>query len=169
MPIAIRCTCGRDLTLRDEVAGKVIRCPACAGTLQVPVPAEEVVEEVAAGPPPLPPPRSQSKERDIDDRDLDVEPPPRKPDRPKERKKKKKKSVFSEYYGKEGRDGAVAVEEGWFGSAAAGIGGGVIMLLVGIGILVLGIFFGGIRLIMWAIILIVIAVIALLKGLMDLY
>lgn len=161
MPIAISCTCGRDLTLRDELAGKLIRCPACAGTLQVPVPAEEVVEDVVAGPPPLP--RSQKK-----DRDLPLEPPVRRPDRPKEpRKKKKKKSVYADYYGNENRDGAVTMEEGWFGNVNAGLWGGLITLLIGIGLLVIGLLFG--RILIWAIILIVISVIALLKGLMDLY
>src|SRR5262245_11493181 len=166
MPIAITCTCGRDLSLRDELAGKLIRCPACAGTVQVPFPAEEVVEDVAAGPPPLPPASRAAQKKD---RYLDVEPPVRKPERPNEKKKKKKKSVYADYYGNENRDGAVAMEEGWFGSAAAGIGGGLIMLLVGIGLLVLSLFFGGFRLMIWSIILIVVAVIALLKGLLELY
>lgn len=163
MPIAISCTCGRDLTLRDELAGKVIRCPACAGTLQVPVPAEEVVEGVVAGPPPLPPPRSQKK-----DRDLPLEPTVRRPDRPKElRKKKKKKSVYADYYGNENRDGAVTMEEGWFGTINAGLWGGAITLLGGIALLVVGLLVGYI--LFWAIFLIVIGVIALVKGLIDLY
>lgn len=163
MPIAISCTCGRDLSLRDELAGKLIRCPACAGTLQVPFPAEEVVEEVVAGPPPLPPAVPQKKVRDIG-----MEPPVRKPDRPKEpREKKKKKSVFEEYYGGDKRDGPVTLEEGWFGNASAGLVGGGITLLIGIGLLVFGLLFG--RIIIWAIILIVVGVIALLKGLIDLY
>ena len=167
MPIAVSCNCGRDLNLRDELAGKTIRCPNCSGTVQVPYPAD-VVEDVHAGPPPMPPPRAQKKDRDRD-REIDLAPPARRPERPKEKKKKKKKSVYADYYGNEDRPGAVTMEEGWFGSAAAGIGGGIIMLLVGIGVVVLALFFGGFRLMIWGIILIVISVIALLKGLLDLY
>src|SRR2546425_887692 len=54
MPIELTCSCGRELYLRDELAGLTIRCPACAGMLQVPVADEEIVETVPVGPPPLP-------------------------------------------------------------------------------------------------------------------
>ena len=54
MPIELTCFCGRELYLRDELAGLTIRCPACAGMLQVPVADEEIVETVPVGPPPLP-------------------------------------------------------------------------------------------------------------------
>lgn len=49
MAIQLQCKCGRGLTLRDELAGKVIRCPTCAGALTVPEPVHEaeLVEEVA--------------------------------------------------------------------------------------------------------------------------
>jgi hypothetical protein len=41
MPIRISCDCGRALRLRDECAGKRIRCPECQKVLAVP---EAVVE-----------------------------------------------------------------------------------------------------------------------------
>ncbi len=36
MAISLRCDCGRKLKLRDELAGKEIRCPDCAEVLSVP-------------------------------------------------------------------------------------------------------------------------------------
>lgn len=47
MAISLRCDCGRKLKLRDELAGKEIRCPDCAEVLTVPkakAKAEPVVE-----------------------------------------------------------------------------------------------------------------------------
>lgn len=85
MPIELTCTCGRELYLRDELAGLHIRCPSCAGMLRVPLGAreiakttatppaaakeitktnaitppasKEIVETIAVGPPPLPKPK----------------------------------------------------------------------------------------------------------------
>src|SRR5437879_11069192 len=85
MPIELTCTCGRELYLRDELAGLMIRCPTCAGMLRVPLGAQEIakatatpptaakeiieanasnapvsdeiVETIAVGPPPLPRPK----------------------------------------------------------------------------------------------------------------
>jgi hypothetical protein len=165
MAIEINCSCGRGLNLRDELAGKHIRCPACAATLQVPG-GVEVVEEVAAGPPPLAAGRGR---RDA----LDAEPPPRRPERPKEREKKKKKkgSVFNEYYGGEGNSNpVVAFNEGWLGNMTSGIVGGGLTFLVGVIILTLCIiFFASMYGIVAGIFLITIGLIAMLKGLMDLY
>lgn len=36
MAIRLKCKCGKDLSLKDEFAGKTIRCPACKETLKVP-------------------------------------------------------------------------------------------------------------------------------------
>jgi hypothetical protein len=38
MPISLSCDCGRDLRVKDELAGRKIRCPACSGVLAVPRP-----------------------------------------------------------------------------------------------------------------------------------
>jgi hypothetical protein len=35
MPIAVTCDCGRAMRVKDEVAGKKIRCPACSAVLTV--------------------------------------------------------------------------------------------------------------------------------------
>jgi hypothetical protein len=169
MPIAMTCTCGRALTLRDELAGKLIRCPSCAGTLNVPIAAEEIVEDVVAGPPPLPPalpPRSaQQKERDIA-----VAPPPPPRPKPKEPKKKKKKSVYQEYYAKENTNPMLVLDEGWFGNMNSGMVGGALTLLAGILLLVLLLVFGGFfRLMIFAGLLIIVGLLGIIKGLLDLY
>jgi uncharacterized protein YxjI len=36
MAIPVTCRCGRSYNLKDEFAGKVVQCPHCAGTIEVP-------------------------------------------------------------------------------------------------------------------------------------
>ena len=36
MPISVPCQCGKSLNVRDELAGKAVKCPACQKVLQVP-------------------------------------------------------------------------------------------------------------------------------------
>lgn len=36
MPISVPCQCGKTLNVRDELAGKAVKCPACQKILQVP-------------------------------------------------------------------------------------------------------------------------------------
>jgi hypothetical protein len=38
MPIAVTCDCGRAMRVKDEVAGKKVRCPGCSAVLTVPKP-----------------------------------------------------------------------------------------------------------------------------------
>lgn len=45
MPIHVRCRCGRSLKIREELAGRKIRCPQCQGI--VPVPQKPDAEEEA--------------------------------------------------------------------------------------------------------------------------
>lgn len=168
MPIEVTCTCGRELNLRDELAGKVVRCPACAGSVQVPVAVEEVVEDVAAGPPPPRSLRASAIAKPGDEPDV-APPAPRRSEYEKPKKKKKKKSVYSQVYG-QGKDSAVAFEEGWLGSMNAGIWGGVASLLFGILLLVLCIiFWASIYGIAFSVMLIIGGMGACLKGLLDLY
>jgi hypothetical protein len=201
MALELSCSCGRSLTLRDELAGKLIRCPQCQAALQVPTPIVEAVEvvealepievveeAVIAGPPPLPPrheeyvevelieegvsagppPLLKSKPRE----DYSVAPPPlvRDQPRPAEKKKKKKGSVYSQFYGKQRKE-SVVFEEGWFGDANGGIIGGALMVLISLVLFGLLLALGArfIRAMLWSIILFVIGVVAILKGLMDLY
>jgi hypothetical protein len=42
MPIPLSCPCGRSFKLKDELAGRKVRCPACRRVLAVPRPEREV-------------------------------------------------------------------------------------------------------------------------------
>jgi hypothetical protein len=59
MPITFRCSCGKTLQVKDEFAGRRVKCPACSGVAVVPaaMPAFEVVEDEPPAPPP--PPKSR--------------------------------------------------------------------------------------------------------------
>jgi len=197
MAIQVQCICGRELTLREEMAGKVIRCPQCAQALPVPEVVEEAVEvveeAVAGGPPPLPRPQQKAGRQitEVDEIEVVEEavsagppplakaprkesyktpPPSRRVEAPSEPKKKKKKkgSVYSETYAKEKQAGSLVFDEGWFGSgiiggaAMSGLGLVLFIIIAVIGfwsiyalILAAGLFFAG--------------MLAMLKGLMDLY
>ena len=105
MPILVKCECGRSLRVKDEAAGRRIKCPDCEAVLRVPKPEEpDVVEDAEAeepppsrkpGPPPVPkksavaPAQRKSRFED-EDEDEDDKPKPRKP------KKKKKGPVAEE-------------------------------------------------------------------------
>jgi hypothetical protein len=38
MPISLNCDCGRALRVKDELAGRRVRCPVCQAVLTVPEP-----------------------------------------------------------------------------------------------------------------------------------
>jgi len=46
MAILISCKCGKKLRVKDELAGKKVKCPGCAGLLSVPQPEPEEEEPV---------------------------------------------------------------------------------------------------------------------------
>ena len=46
MTIALSCNCGRNLRIKDELAGKQIRCPSCKSVLSVPVQSIQAGERV---------------------------------------------------------------------------------------------------------------------------
>jgi hypothetical protein len=48
MPLPISCDCGRTLRVKDELAGRKVRCPSCSKILLVPKP-EPDIEEAALG------------------------------------------------------------------------------------------------------------------------
>jgi anti-sigma factor RsiW len=161
MPIDLSCDCGRALRVKDELAGKKIRCPQCKSILAVPTKedeAEEMLLEVIAdedeepaerrprrpaiqAEPPKPPPAYQ---RSIQDTKPALKKAP-KPRREKER-----------------RVPRVAFEEGWFGSINSGIVGGILMILIAIVWFVVGLT-GGV-IFFYPPILAVIGIIAIIKG-----
>src|SRR4051794_12423157 len=88
MPIQLRCPgCNKPLKVKEELAGKKVKCPGCGQA--VPVPAAEpemeaVVEEVVAVPPPKPAkvavtakaaPKQEPEE--LEEEELEVEEAPR--------------------------------------------------------------------------------------------
>ncbi len=164
MPLAISCDCGRSLRLKEELAGRRVRCPACQGVLTVPrLPSAEdealailladspeekprPTSPVRREAPPEPTPAPRPQPWAAPSRDLDV------------RKKEKK--------GRE-RDGSpgVAFEEGWFGSFNAGVVGGLLMVLIAVVWFVLGLA-GGI-IFFYPPILFVIGLVAIARGLFS--
>ena len=45
MPIQVSCNCGRSLRVKDELAGRKVRCPGCEAVLPVPKPSVDPEEE----------------------------------------------------------------------------------------------------------------------------
>jgi hypothetical protein len=168
--IETRCACGRALVLRDELAGRRIRCPECGGTLEAPRVvemadvSEEGIRSAESGPPPLParsdedladravveirpgPPPLTGALRPAREHSDPEEPPPvpRRFGRPK-RKRRKKQSLYNEFYGDEsGREYA----NDWLGIAGGGLTtilGALFLFLMGIALLAVGVvWIGGI-------------------------
>src|SRR5215472_3649935 len=66
MPIAMSCSCGRALNIKDELGGKKIRCPACKSVLAVPVKeidADDLMLEVLPADEPEETPRRRESRR----------------------------------------------------------------------------------------------------------
>lgn len=81
MPVSLSCDCGKKLKVKDELAGKKIRCPGCSDVLIVPAGVSRgsdlAKQAIRAVPPPL---RRRADPDDDDDDDL----PRRRPSRPPE-------------------------------------------------------------------------------------
>ncbi|HTU20060.1 MAG TPA: hypothetical protein VMG10_18490 [Gemmataceae bacterium] len=157
MPIALSCSCGRAIRVKDELAGKKIRCPECKSILAVPRKkneADDLVLEVLPADdeeaprraaiqteaPEVRPPRRRAVEDD--------EPIPRKRSRPTRDIKR--------------RTPAVTFERGWFGSINAGVAGGILMILIAVVWFIGGLAVGYIF--FYPPILLVIGIIAIVKG-----
>lgn len=95
MPITFACGCGKTLRVKDEHAGKWVRCPACKETAMVPEAAPEPEFEVVEDDPPPPPRPARVRAEAAAIKLDDEEPPPRprsRPDQEYDGPKKKKKS-----------------------------------------------------------------------------
>jgi hypothetical protein len=153
------------LRLKDELAGKKIRCPKCAGVLTVPaidddrgsepevldvLPSDSPREQFMA--------RRRTSVRTPEPQQEEERSPPRAPTKKASRPKRKS--------GERRRQRGVVFEEGWFGSLNAGIVGGILMMLIAIVWFVVGLMFG--ILFFYPPILLVIGAIALIKGLASL-
>jgi WD40 repeat protein len=85
VPILATCACGKQLRLKEELAGKKIRCPACQATLAVPTAALRAEDAVStkrteAQPVPEAAPRRKVTQRPVQEVDEEAEPRPRRRD-----------------------------------------------------------------------------------------
>ena len=151
MPISLQCDCGRDLRLKEELAGKKIRCPQCKVVLVVPEeefvdaePEEESFETAVATPENSPPPLPKKKapwdkghgNDDDDDKDSYASTPTKDEDddddddddRPR-KKKKKKSSASSSYPTRSSSSRYSNYGSGNNGTAAGSIAVGLLMML----------------------------------------
>jgi hypothetical protein len=76
MPITFNCACGKTLRVKDELAGKRVKCPACDAVAAVPAaePQFEVVEEPPPKPVSRPLARPAAKPAAVDDEDDEPRP-----------------------------------------------------------------------------------------------
>ncbi|HZU38752.1 MAG TPA: hypothetical protein VFA18_22685 [Gemmataceae bacterium] len=154
MPIPMSCTCGRSFYIKDELAGKRIRCPSCQAILAVPA-AEEEPLEVAA----------RTSEQQPDGDELPARTPAAAtrpaPARQPEPARKKKKRPWDEV---EPRRSRRSEDEGWFGRTNAGVIGGLLMIIIAIVWFTVG-FFALNIIFFYPPILLVIGLVAIAKGL----
>jgi hypothetical protein len=162
MPIPVACDCGKKLRVKDELAGRKVRCPECKGVVAVPAPpksAEDEALDVLMSDSPDEP-RRRREDTPEPERQIQAEAPPPAPkappaparvsDPPKRKKEKE-------------RQPRVVFEEGWFGSINSGVLGGLLMVIIAIVWFFLGLMAN--RIFFYPPILLVIGIISMLKGL----
>src|SRR5262245_47210614 len=127
MAITVKCSCGKCLQARDDLAGKKARCPGCGSVLTLPPPMPillteaPVAFEVVAGPPPS---ERRQRRRDEPEYDDDIDDPPPRPRSKSGRRRKKYRhtALF---------DGDPEVDSrapSGFGTTNAGVIGGAVMI-----------------------------------------
>jgi hypothetical protein len=191
MPIKLDCQCGKQFRVRDEDAGKKVRCPACQVLTRIPsaavVPAVPppvpVPARAAPAPPPPPPPASpQPNEDDNPFYNLNDAPSP-----PRRRKAQDYDEDYDEDYGREdsrrdrrarggleaddlirkrsldkGSGGGGASSDGGWGTNA-GVGGGLLMMVIAVVWFVVGLMNNWIF--FYPPVLFIIGLVAFIKGL----
>jgi hypothetical protein len=162
MPISLKCACGRALRAKDELAGRKVRCPQCSAVLNVPQaarkqPAREEILDAELLEPPVraaAPPVARASDSYAAETGAGDEPRPvRRPKPPTFRPRKPR------------RQPKVAFERGWFGSTNSGVVGGILMMVIAVVWFVLGLMAGW--LFYYPPVLLVIGLIAMIKGLMS--
>lgn len=173
MPIAIACGCGKTGRVKDELAGKKVRCPECREPITVPRPADLSPSDEgafqqftskgpprpksASTPPPLPDLAIQEKST------LDFAEPLDDYKRPPKLPRKRSVPYDSDIERKPERPTrGIAFEEGWFGSIDSGMIGGLLMIVIAVVWFGLGLAAG--RIFFYPPILLVIGVISMIKG-----
>ena len=162
MPIPLTCGCGRSLRIKDEFAGRRVKCPGCGEVLAVPLP--EVEEEGAAEVLLAHSPDDDEPRRSAIRAEPPPEPAPRRDEEePPRRRRPRRDGPRDLTRDVRKRAPAIAFEEGWFGSINSGVVGGLLMMLIAVVWFVIGLA-GGI-IFFYPPILLVIGLIALVKGL----
>jgi hypothetical protein len=169
MAISFTCSCGKVGKVKEEFAGRKIRCPDCRTVFVVPAPTEERdVDQEAADLLLSDSPREESPAREesppLERREEATQPlparvPPRKPidmTPPKAPPRPKKEAA------PRSERTPIAFEEGWFGSLNAGVIGGFLTMLIAIVWLVVGMAAG--RIFIYAPVLFVFGFIAMIRG-----
>jgi hypothetical protein len=171
MPIRVKCACGRSLVIKETLAGKRVKCPACAHVLTVPLPRidddEEALNVLLTESSPAkredrieaPPPRPSLEPPSLPRRPPDEPPVPKKPTWAKVKQPKRERR------GEERREPPrrVVFEEGWFGSVSAGALGGILMMVIAVVWFVVGYAAG--RIFFYPPVLFVVGFIAMVRGL----
>lgn len=171
MAIAFSCPCGKKLKVKEEMAGKRVRCPECQAVAHVPQLEMEgdVLEEVQAppaavsarrpAPPPMPPPMPRRND-DFDDEE-DAE------DRPRGRRRRREpdEDDRSIRRGRRNEDEPVQEEQSSTNSTVGIVGG--ILMIIGAAVW----FVGGIvwlnRIFFYPPILAILGIVAIVKGIID--
>jgi hypothetical protein len=181
MPVRLKCACARTLVIKETLAGKRVKCPACAQVVLVPLPEPESDADADAVnvllTKPAPPRRSEQirvrPKAPEAISELPVLPaPPRRPaDEPPPKKKyswakegdRPSKSKERQKHKPRERSSRVVFEEGWFGSVSAGALGGLLMMVIAVVWFVLGYLAGWIY--FYPPVLFVVGFIAFVRGL----
>lgn len=127
MAIALSCACGRDFRIKDELAGKKVKCPECSTVLVVPKPSAQIEEEdafevLSAESEP----ETQHKGRR--DRESSIAAPEQPRPRPAPAQPPKRSRPRDDSPPQ--RTSCIAFEPGWFGSTNSGVVGGVLMMVI---------------------------------------
>jgi hypothetical protein len=191
MPIPLQCDCGRSMRVKDELAGRKVKCPQCAAVLTVPQPeppAEDQAYELISDDGPEEEVRPRGRARSASEESVQAAPSRRRPaaaeddeeDDPEERRRERRRRREREQDEEEEEDRRSAqrrreyrrdvarIEQPrpasrGFGSLNAGIVGGLLMIVIAIVWFGAGLMFGIIF--FYPPILAIIGIGAIIKGL----
>ena len=191
MPVTFTCSCGKTLQVKDEFAGRRVRCPACQQPVSVPAadlgfevvedtkasPGFEVVEDTKASPPPtakrLPirakavaivddtPSKSRSRNQDQDEEDEDDRPKKKRRDEDEEEEDRPKKKPKFKAKKAVEKKPSHFATEQWV--LNGGVGGGILAMVIAVVWFVVGL--ANDRLFFYPPILFVVGFVGLIKGL----
>jgi hypothetical protein len=148
MAISVACECGKKYRVKDSLAGKKIRCADCSELIRIPKPKAAPVDDEDEFAELL----EESREQEESQPAL---PPPI-----KRRAKATKRKAESD-----NSDRGRALEKGWFGSTNGGVLGGVLMVVIAVVWFVAGL--AGGRIFFYPPVLLIIGIVAVIKGLLS--